>query len=123
MARAVVLKYTPTLRFLMDDSVLRGNKVLQIIEDLDQSTPAIAQRAARDSDAVLKKHIIAAANCLNRPAVVVELAATEHQPASSGSFQKRLINKATAIGIYHRAVGSGTDDQRIGAGSGVDYTG
>ena len=40
MARAVVLKYTPTLRFLMDDSVLRGNKVLQIIEDLDESTPA-----------------------------------------------------------------------------------
>src|SRR3979409_511115 len=25
MARAVVLKYTPTLKFVMDDSVVRGN--------------------------------------------------------------------------------------------------
>src|SRR5437868_4274539 len=30
LARAVVLKYTPTLRFLMDDSVVRGNRVLEI---------------------------------------------------------------------------------------------
>lgn len=36
MARAVVLKYTPKLRFLMDDSVVRGNKVLQIIEELEK---------------------------------------------------------------------------------------
>src|SRR5438067_2868304 len=39
VARAVVLKYTPTLRFVMDDSVVRGNRVLQIIEDLEQATP------------------------------------------------------------------------------------
>ena len=39
VARAVVLKYTPTLRFVMDDSVLRGNRVLQIIEELDKSSP------------------------------------------------------------------------------------
>src|SRR5208337_1833194 len=32
MARAVILKYTPTLRFVMDDSIVRGNKVLGIIE-------------------------------------------------------------------------------------------
>ena len=36
MARAVVLKYTPKLRFLLDDSVVRGNKVLQIIEELEK---------------------------------------------------------------------------------------
>jgi ribosome-binding factor A len=40
MARAVVLKYTPTLSFVMDDSVVRGNRVLQIIEELDQASPA-----------------------------------------------------------------------------------
>src|SRR6266513_1035144 len=34
MARAVVLKYTPTLKFMMDDSVVRGNRVLEIIEEL-----------------------------------------------------------------------------------------
>ena len=39
MSRAVVLKYTPTLRFLMDDSVVRGNRVLQIIEDIEKTTP------------------------------------------------------------------------------------
>ena len=39
MARAVVLKYTPKLRFVMDDSVVRGNKVLQIIEELEKSDP------------------------------------------------------------------------------------
>src|ERR1700752_3044062 len=30
VARAVVLKYTPTLRFVVDDSVSRGNRVLEI---------------------------------------------------------------------------------------------
>ena len=39
VGRAVVLKYTPTLRFVADDSVVRGNKVLQIIEDLEKTTP------------------------------------------------------------------------------------
>jgi ribosome-binding factor A len=33
----VVLKYTPTLKFVMDDSVVRGNRVLQIIEELEKS--------------------------------------------------------------------------------------
>ena len=37
--RAVVLKYTPTLKFLFDDSVVRGNKVMQIIEELEKSNP------------------------------------------------------------------------------------
>jgi ribosome-binding factor A len=36
MARSVVLKYTPKLKFLLDDSVARGNKVLQIIEELEK---------------------------------------------------------------------------------------
>ena len=37
VARAVVLKYTPTLRFVVDDSVSRGNRVLEIIESLEKS--------------------------------------------------------------------------------------
>ena len=43
VARSVVLKYTPKLRFLLDDSVVRGNRVMQIIEDLEKQggeTPA-----------------------------------------------------------------------------------
>lgn len=37
VARSVVLKYTPKLRFLMDDSVTRGNRVMQIIEELEKT--------------------------------------------------------------------------------------
>jgi ribosome-binding factor A len=37
VARAVVLKYTPTLKFMVDDSVARGNRVLQIIEELERA--------------------------------------------------------------------------------------
>lgn len=37
VARAVVLKYTPTLKFVVDDSLVRGNRVLQIIEELEKS--------------------------------------------------------------------------------------
>jgi len=43
VGRAVVLKYTPTLKFVMDDSVLRGNRVLEIIEELDKANPAPAE--------------------------------------------------------------------------------
>ena len=39
VGRAVVLKYTPTLKFIIDDSVVRGNRVLQIIEELEKSNP------------------------------------------------------------------------------------
>jgi ribosome-binding factor A len=39
VARAVVLKYTPTLRFMIDDSVVRGNRVLEIIEQLEKLNP------------------------------------------------------------------------------------
>jgi ribosome-binding factor A len=37
VGRAVILKYTPTLKFVMDDSVVRGNRVLEIIEELDKA--------------------------------------------------------------------------------------
>jgi len=40
VARAVVLKYTPLLKFVADNSIVRGNKVLQIIEELEKSDPS-----------------------------------------------------------------------------------
>jgi ribosome-binding factor A len=43
VARAVVLKYTPTLRFVLDDSVVRGNRVLQIIEEIEKTPPATTE--------------------------------------------------------------------------------
>ena len=39
VARAVVLKFTPKLKFAFDDSILRGNRVLQIIEELEKTAP------------------------------------------------------------------------------------
>ena len=41
VARSIVLKYTPTLRFQVDDSVVRGNRVLEIIEELEKAAPAV----------------------------------------------------------------------------------
>ncbi|MDE3067546.1 MAG: 30S ribosome-binding factor RbfA [Verrucomicrobiota bacterium] len=40
VARGVVLKFTPTLKFVGDDSIVRGNRVLQIIEELEKAAPA-----------------------------------------------------------------------------------
>ena len=37
VAKSVVLKYMPQLRFVVDDSVGRGNRVLAIIAELEQS--------------------------------------------------------------------------------------
>jgi ribosome-binding factor A len=36
LGKAVVLKYTPRLRFILDESVERGNRVLQILEQLEK---------------------------------------------------------------------------------------
>jgi ribosome-binding factor A len=43
MSRAVVLKFTPKLRFVLDDSVVRGNRVLEIIEELEKDTRTTAE--------------------------------------------------------------------------------
>jgi ribosome-binding factor A len=36
LARSVILKFTPQLRFILDDSIERGNRVLAILEQLEQ---------------------------------------------------------------------------------------
>jgi len=41
IGRSVVLKYTPTLKFVFDDSIVRGNRVLQILDELEKA-PSIA---------------------------------------------------------------------------------
>ena len=42
VAKAVILKFTPRLRFVLDDSIERGNRVLRLMEDLEKepSSPA-----------------------------------------------------------------------------------
>lgn len=37
VGRSVVLKYTPQLKFVMDESVEQGNKVLKIMEELERA--------------------------------------------------------------------------------------
>jgi ribosome-binding factor A len=39
VARSVILKYTPKLRFVLDDSIVRGNRVLSIIDEIERSGP------------------------------------------------------------------------------------
>jgi ribosome-binding factor A len=35
VGKAVVLKYTPQLKFVVDDAIERGNRVLQILDELE----------------------------------------------------------------------------------------
>jgi ribosome-binding factor A len=44
VARSVVLKYFPVLKFVLDDSVVRGNRVLQIIDELERTKPPLSEQ-------------------------------------------------------------------------------
>jgi ribosome-binding factor A len=50
IARGVVLKYTPRLRFVLDESVERGNRVLKILEELEASGPLNEPEEDSDQD-------------------------------------------------------------------------
>jgi ribosome-binding factor A len=39
LGRSVVLRHTPVLRFELDTTIERGNRIMRIIEDLEQSGP------------------------------------------------------------------------------------
>ena len=39
VGRSVVLKYTPHLKFVIDQAIERGNRVLEIIEDIERTSP------------------------------------------------------------------------------------
>lgn len=38
VGRAIVLKYTPQLRFILDESISRGNRVLEILDEIERSS-------------------------------------------------------------------------------------
>jgi len=40
LGKAVVLKYTPQLRFVLDESVERGNRILRLLDELEKSSSA-----------------------------------------------------------------------------------
>jgi ribosome-binding factor A len=37
LGKAVVLKYTPHLRFVLDESVEKGNRILRLLDELEKS--------------------------------------------------------------------------------------
>jgi ribosome-binding factor A len=39
VAKAVILKYTPQLKFVLDESIQQAIRVLKIIDELEQSNP------------------------------------------------------------------------------------
>lgn len=39
VGRAVVLKYIPQLRFVLDESVSRGNRIIEILDEIERSSP------------------------------------------------------------------------------------
>jgi ribosome-binding factor A len=50
VAKSVVLKYTPTLKFIVDDSIVRGNRVLQILDELEKTSPPVGGPAKEPAD-------------------------------------------------------------------------
>ena len=40
VGRAIILKYTPRLHFVLDEAIERGNRVLQILEELEPPSPS-----------------------------------------------------------------------------------
>ena len=48
VGKSVVLKYTPTLKFIVDDSIVRGNRVLEILDELGK-TPTAADGPTKES--------------------------------------------------------------------------
>lgn len=48
IGRSIVLKYTPQLRFVVDDSIARGNRVLQILDDLEKSATPTNESPPKD---------------------------------------------------------------------------
>jgi len=50
VAKSVVLKYTPTLKFIVDDSIVRGNRVLQILDELEKTSPPDGGPAKEPAD-------------------------------------------------------------------------
>jgi ribosome-binding factor A len=50
VAKSVVLKYTPTLKFIVDDSIVRGNRVLKILDELAKTSPLDSGPAEEPAD-------------------------------------------------------------------------
>lgn len=43
LGRNVVLKFTPRVRFLLDDSIAKGDRVLQLLDEIEKTLPTPPQ--------------------------------------------------------------------------------
>lgn len=50
VAREVILKYTPQLKFVADESVTKGNRVLAIIDEIEKTDPPVTPDEAAPED-------------------------------------------------------------------------
>lgn len=51
VGRAVVLKYTPHLKFVIDEAIERGNRVLEILKEIETAEPPPAALPKTNPDA------------------------------------------------------------------------
>jgi ribosome-binding factor A len=56
VAKSVVLKYTPTLKFVVDDSITRGNRVMQLIEEIEKTLPVEPPNLTNTSEKASPSH-------------------------------------------------------------------
>jgi ribosome-binding factor A len=49
IGRAVTLKYTPHLKFVIDESIERGNRVLEILDEIEKTNPPTPSNPSSDS--------------------------------------------------------------------------
>ena len=43
VAKSVTMKYTPRISFVVDDSIVRGNRVLQILDEIEKGESSAGQ--------------------------------------------------------------------------------
>ena len=48
VGRAVILKYTPQLRFVADKSIEQGNRVLRIIEEIERAAASVHEDVSQN---------------------------------------------------------------------------
>jgi ribosome-binding factor A len=56
MARRVILKYTPLLRFKLDESIERGVRVVEILEQIGELPPADEPETVEDTEKEQDEH-------------------------------------------------------------------
>jgi ribosome-binding factor A len=49
LSRRVIIKYTPHLHFELDDSIVRGNRVIDILQQIEPTLPPMEEEASSET--------------------------------------------------------------------------